>query len=239
MDIHLTLFGDIVLTPTLVTSLIVIALLMLFFIICGIIINKADPTKPSKGLMAVLEIAYNGVEGFIRDSVGDKAAKYIPFIFTVASYLVLANLMGLFGFLPPTTEFSITLSLTIVTLTYILLAGIIAKGFGGYLKDTYLGNTPWPMWFLFVPINIIGELSKIISLSFRLFGNIMSGALLLGLVLQLFRWLIDLMPAIGWLSALILPFLNAYFDIFAGLMQAFIFCTLTMVFIKGATEREV
>ena len=237
MDIHLA-FGDLVLTPTLVTSLIVSVLLMLLFIICGVMISKADPTKPAKGIVGLLEMAYRAVEAFIRDAVGDKASRYISFIFTVASYLALANLMGLFGFLPPTTEFSITLSLTLVTLTYILLAGVVAKGLGGYLKDTYLGDVPWLMWFLFVPINLIGELSKIISLSFRLFGNIMSGALLLGLVVQLFAWLFNLLPAIGWLTTLILPFLNAYFDIFAGLMQTFIFCTLTMVWIKGATERE-
>lgn len=237
MDIYVTLQG-MALTPTLITSLIVVTLLILFFISCSIMIKKADPTKPSKGMVALLEMVYRAIVSFNEDAVGDKAPKYVTFIMTLAAYLAIANLTSLVGFSPPTTEFSITLALTLVTLAYIMFSGIVAKGLGGYLKDTYLGDVPWVMWFLFLPINLIGELSKIISFSFRLFGNIMSGALLLGLVVYFFGWLFNLMPTIGWLPALTLPFLNAYFDIFAGLMQTFIFCTLTMVFIKVATERD-
>ena len=238
MDIHLS-YGDIVLTPTLVNSLIVMAVLMIFFIICGIVIRRADPTKPSRGLMAFIELIYSSISGFVSENVGDKAPRYIPYVLTVASYLALANTVGLFGLTAPTTEFSISLSLVIVTLTYIMISGIAAKGLGGYLKDTYLGDVPKSMLILFLPLNIIGELSKIISMSFRLFGNIMSGALLLGLISRAFATLVDLSPAVGFIAGgLFVSAMNAYFDIFAGLMQTFVFCTLMMIWIQGATERE-
>ena len=238
MNIHLT-FGDIMLTPTLVNSLIVIIILMIFFMICGFTIKKADPMKPSTGLMAFIEIIYSSVLEFASNSVGDKAIRYIPYLLTIAAYLAIANTIGLFGLTAPTTEFSVTLSVVLVTLTYIMLSGVIAKGLGGYLKDKFIGDVPWPMLILFFPLNIIGELSKIISMSFRLFGNIMSGALLLGLVSQFFAWLFSLTPIVGFVLPIANLFLNAYFDIFAGLMQTFVFCTLMMIWIQGATEREV
>ena len=235
MNIQLSL-GDMVLTSTMTNSLLVIAFLIVFFIICGITIWRADPRQPSIGLMAIIELIYNGVSDFISSNVGEKAWKFVPFIVTVAMYLAIANLVGLVGLRPPTTDINITVALTLVTLTYIMLTGIFTKGLWKYLKDTYVGNVPRVMLILFIPMNIIGELSKIISLSFRLFGNMMSGALLLSLISQLLIWLFELMPLIGWIPILTLPFFNAYFDIFAGLMQTFIFCTLVMMWIKSATE---
>lgn len=237
MELHVS-FGDIVLTPTLVTSLIITGVLMIFFMICGLVIKKADPTKPSKGFMGFIEFIYSTVLGFVSESVGEKATKYLPYVVMIAAYLALANTVGLFGLTPPTTEFSLTLSLVLVTLAYIMISGIVAKGMGGYLKDTYMGDVPKPMLILFLPLNIIGETSKIISMSFRLFGNMMSGALLLGLVSQFFEWLFHLSVGMGLILPVLNLFLNAYFDIFAGLMQTFVFCTLMMIWIQGATERE-
>lgn len=236
MELFLTI-GEQELTPTLINSLIVFVILILFFIICGITISRANPRKPSKGFMAILEVTYQGVLTFVGQNVGDAAWKYVPFIVTVAMYLGIANLVGLVGLRPPTTDINITVALTLVTLIYIMLTGVFTKGFWKYLKDTYVGNVPKVMLILFIPINIVGELSKIISLSFRLFGNIVSGALLLSLISQLFIWLFELMPLIGWMPSLLLPFFNAYFDVFAGLMQTFIFCTLSMLWIKSATEK--
>lgn len=236
MDIQIT-FGGIILMPTVVASLLVVSFLIIFFIMAGITIKRADPTKSTRGFMFILEVIYNALEKFIGDSVGDKANKFIPFITAVAFYLGIANLLGLIGLTPPATDINITVALTVVTLTYIMFVGIFSKGFGRYLKETYLGDVPKPMLILFIPINIVGELSKIISLSFRLFGNIVSGTLLLGLFLQVVDWLFSLLPLIAWVPVLLLPFLNAFFDIFAGLMQTFIFCTLVMMWIKTASER--
>ena len=148
--------------PAVVNSILVTLLLILFLIICNLTIKRADPTKPVKGLLLLIEYAYDALFNFIGESVGDKAFKYIPFVFTIVMYLVVANLLGLFGLTPPTTNINITVALAIFTLVYIILSGIFAKGLFRYLKDTYIGDVPKPLLILFLPINIIGELSKLI-----------------------------------------------------------------------------
>jgi len=242
MNIQLTP-GDIVLTSTITNSLLVVASLTIFFIICSIIIKKADPTKPSTGFMGVLEFIYSALHDFAHNSIGEKGQKFIPFVVTAASYLAVANLVGLLGLTPPTSDVNITVALTIITLIYIMFSGIFSKGLWKYLKDTYIGDIRGFLLVLFVPISIVGELSKIVSLSFRLFGNIVSGALLLSLLTGLLAWLFTVWVPIGGvlsgaISLSLLPILNAYFDIFAGLMQTFIFCTLTTMWIKAAVESE-
>jgi len=214
--------------PAVVNSILVTIILVIFFVICNVIIKRTDPTKPIRGLMFLIEFAHDALFKFIGESVGDKAFKYVPFVFTIVSYLVVANLLGLFGLVPPTTNINITVAIAIFTLAYIMLAGIFAKGLFKYLKDTYIGDMPKPLLILFLPINIIGEISKLISLPIRLFGNIVSGTLLVAIVLQMLQW-----AAIP-----LFPILNGLFDIFAGLMQAVIFVTLAMIWVKDATESE-
>jgi F-type H+-transporting ATPase subunit a len=93
---------------------------------------------------------------------------------------------------------------------------------GGYIKGFFD-----PVPFL-APLNIIGELANPVSLSFRLFGNILSGVIIMGLIYQ----------ALGFISPLVTPVFHAYFDVFSGLIQTFIFIMLTMVFISGAMADE-
>lgn len=226
---NLTLYvNDLVFGPAVVNSVLVTIMLVIFFVVCRIVIKRADPTKPTKGMMFLIEYAHDVIFNFIGESVGDKAFKYVPFIFTIVAYLIVANLLGLFGLTPPTTNINITVAIAIFTLGYIILSGIFAKGLFGYLKDTYIGDLPKPLLILFLPINIIGEVSKLISLPIRLFGNIVSGTLLVAIVLQMLQW-----AAIP-----LFPILNGMFDIFAGLMQAVIFVTLAMIWVKDATESE-
>ena len=234
---------QIILTPTARNSIVIIICLILFFIAASFIIKRADPTKPSTGIMWLLEVIYSLLADFTTDAIGEKSAKFIPFVTTAASYLAVANLLGLIGLTPPTSNINITVALTILTLTYIMASGIISKGFWRYLRDTYVGDIKGFLLVLLIPITIIGELSKIISLSFRLFGNVVSGVMILTLLMQFMIWLFGVIPPVGAIGSIlmnisVLPFLNAYFDIFAGLMQTFIFCTLTTMFIKTATENQ-
>jgi len=226
-------------------AIIVTVILVLFFLIVGIKISKADPSKPSRGLVLIFEMIYTFLIGFAKGQVGETAVKYVPFIMTIGAYLALANLIGLFGLIPPTSNININVALAVTTLLYLMLSGVRAKGIGRYLKDVYVGAAsaaPPVIKQLIILINIIGELGKIISLSLRLFGNIASGALLLALVSELVAFLLGSIP---WgtvpgfaLSVSLLPFLNAYFDIFAGLMQTMIFCILMMMWLKTAVVRE-
>ena len=227
MDINIAING-INLAPTIINSVIVVLVVSLFCMICGMKIKKADPTKSTKGLVLVMEMVFSFLTNFAKDSIGKKSWRYVPFILTMALYLAVANLLGIIGLAPPTSDYSITLALTIITLLYIMISGIVAKGVGKYLYDTYIGDVPKLMLIIFIPINIVGELSKIISLSIRLFGNVASGAVILAIVTHM----------LSWISLPLMPVLNAYFDVFAGLMQTAIFCVLMMMWLRSATVRE-
>lgn len=234
-------FGNFMLSSSIVNSLIVTIFWIIFFVISGHVIKKADPTKVSKGFMGILEFMYSAIDKFIAGSVGNKSYKFVPFVITVAAYLAVANLVGLIGLTPPTTDINITVALTIVTLVYIMVMGISALGLGGYVKSVFVGGAsaaPPGIKQFIILINIIGEVFKIVSMSMRLFGNIVSGALLVNLLVQAIEGLINWLPIIGVIPIPFVSFLNAYFDVFAGLMQAFIFATLVMMWIKTATEKE-
>jgi F-type H+-transporting ATPase subunit a len=235
-------FGDFALSASAVNALLVTIFWIVFFIISGHVIKKADPASVSKGFMGILEFIYSTVDKFVAGSVGEKSYKFVPFIITVGSYLVLANLLGLVGLRPPTTNVNITVALTVVTIVYIMVVGIQSLGVSGYLKAVYVGGAktaPPGIKQFIILINIIGELVKIVSMSMRLFGNIVSGTLLVSLLVGLIVGIMNWFVPIGVIPIPIVSVLNAFFDVFAGLMQTFIFATLIMMWTKTATEREV
>jgi F-type H+-transporting ATPase subunit a len=219
---YLHIGEGITIQPAIINSLLVVAFLCIFFIVCGIKVNKADPSKPSKGVVFFMEFAVSGVEKIAEGMIGDKSGKFAPFIGFLVFYLPAVNLLGLTGLSTPTSNYNVTLSLALLTLTYIAFCGIRSKGIGGYLKDTFFGEVP----ALFI-LNIVGEAAKIISLSFRLFGNILSGTVMIAVAVYM----------LSWLSIVIMPGLSFIFNIFAGIMQTLIFCVLTMIWLQGATTK--
>jgi F-type H+-transporting ATPase subunit a len=170
-----------------------------------------------------LEIAYLALRKLLYDTMGSGPTreKILPYIFTLALYLPVANLLGLIGLAPPTSDYNVTLTLALITFVMTQYYGLRTNGLGGYVKGYFE-----PLPFL-VPLNIVGELSNPISLSFRLFGNILSGGIIMGLVYS----------ALNWLAPIAAP-LHLYFDVFAGLIQTFIFIMLTMVFVGGNMPEE-
>ena len=213
--------GETLVNPTVANSVLLVVVLCVLFIWFGSKVKKADPSKPSKGVVLFLEILITGIEGLVDQTMGTKHMKFAPYIGTLAVYLVCANLLGLIGLTAPTSDYNVTLALAVMTIVLMVGSGIKTKGIGGYLYDTYLGDFPF-----LLPLNITGELAKPISLSFRLFGNILSGGIIMSLVYQ----------ALGWFSPLIAPFAHGYFDIFAGVIQTLILIMLTMIWTQGAME---
>jgi F-type H+-transporting ATPase subunit a len=223
VDIAINLGGERIIQPAVFNSVVVVMLLCIFFVICGAKISKADPSKPSKGLVFFMEFVVSGIDKIAKDMIGDKGGKFAPFIGFLIFYLLSVNLLGLTGLTTPTSNYNVTLSLALFTLTYIAFSGVQAKGLWGHLKDTIFGDVP----ALFL-LNIIGEGAKVLSLSFRLFGNILSGTVMIAVTVYM----------LSWLSIVIMPGLSAVFNIFAGVMQTLIFCILTMVWLSGATSRS-
>ena len=215
--------GNTIVNPTVFNSVVLVLVLCVFFVICGNAVKKADPSKPSKGIVLFLEILVTFIDGLVEQTMGAKHLNFSPFIGTLATYLVCANLLGLVGLSAPTSDYNVTLALAVITIVVMVGSGIKTKGIGGYLYDTYLGDFPF-----LLPLNITGELAKPISLSFRLFGNILGGTIIMGLVYAMFPKIVIFL---GIPAAL-----HVYFDVFAGALQAFIFVMLSMTFVSNAMD---
>ena len=159
----------------------------------------------------IVSVFYDLTEDALGEELGQK---YAPLICALFMFLFLCNWLGIFPHLEePTKDLNTPLSYGIMGFVIAHHAGIKAKGIKTYLKD-YCE----PM-FIMAPLNVIGELAKVISISFRLFGNIMGGSIIILVVSYLTFNLVT--P----------PFLNAFFGAFVGTIQAFVFTMLTLVYI--------
>ena len=162
-------------------------------------------------------------------TMGEHNNGFAPYMLSLGAFLACANLSGLLGFVPPTSDYNVTLALALITFAMIHFFSVKTKGIGGYLKQY-----TEPIAIL-TPINILGELANPVSLSFRLFGNILSGMLIMSLVYQ----------GLGLISKFIIPLvawpLHGYFDVFSGMLQTFIFLMLSMTYINSdmASPEEI
>lgn len=222
MEFGINIFGNEIIVPdTIVNMWIVTILLAIFAFIVNNKIKKANAGEVPSNFLNVVEILVESIENLVNSTMGPQNMKFSPYILTLALFLAVANLFGLIGLSPPTSDYSVTLSLALITFVLTQYWSFKnAGGLGGYLK----GFTE-PMAFL-TPLNVIGEIANPISLSFRLFGNIMSGGIIMGLLYQ----------ALGIIAPVVAAPLHAYFDVFSGLLQTFIFIMLTMIFVGGIAE---
>lgn len=145
----------------------------------------------------------------------DMAKTYAPLICALFLFLVISNWLGIIPHLEePTKDLNTPLSLGIMGFFIAHYAGIKAKGIKAYIKGYFE-----PIFFI-MPLNLIGELAKVVSISFRLFGNILGGSIIILVVSYLVYGLV--LP----------PLLNAFFGLFVGAIQAFVFTMLTLVYIS-------
>lgn len=172
------------------------------------------------GAQNFAELLVESIQGLVKQTMGENRLNFAPYMGTLLIFIAFANLSGLFGLRPPTADVNTTLALALMTFFTIHVGGTISKG-AGYFKGFL---EPFP---LLLPLNIIGELATPISLSFRLFGNIVGGMIIMSL----------LYGALGFFAFIPIPaVLHVYFDLFAGLLQSFIFTMLTMVFVSMAID---
>ena len=153
------------------------------------------------------------------------------YIGTIFLFFVCSDLIVMFGFRSPTTDLDTTVAWALITFFMIYVMGVKFKGMA-YFKEL-LEPTP-----LMAPLNIIGEFARPISLSFRPFGNILGGSIIMSLFYQMLEYFSSMIPSLKIpIGEFLIPVpLHLYFDLFAGSLQAFIFIMLTMVFVSGATQ---
>ena len=190
---------------------IVFAILIVF----GILATYKKGVVP-RPLQVIGELFVEQFYQLTEDALDRKMAKtYGPLIVTLFLFLLLSNWLGLIPHLEePTKDLNTPLSLGIMGFAIAHYAGIRSKGFKAYIMEYFQ-----PIFFM-MPLNLIGELAKIISIAFRLFGNIMGGSIII-LVVSYLTY-----------NVLLPPLLNAFFGLFVGTIQAFVFTMLTVVYIS-------
>ena len=176
------------------------------------------------GAQNVMETFVGGIITMGADTMGEKNSRvYMPLIASLAIVIFVSNMMGVIpGFEAPTSNINFTLSLALIVFVYYNYVGIKKNGFVAYFKH-FMGPMPILAPLMF-PIEIISHISRIISLSFRLFGSIRGDDMFLMVLLMLVPWLLPL-PGFFLLTAF-------------GFLQAFIFSILTYVYIAGSIMME-
>lgn len=216
----------IVLQVELVFSLIIMFALTLFFVYAGKKVMAADPLKKPKGVVLVCETGVETVYNYMKSIMPSQFEKsYYPYFAMLFVYLIVANLSGLIGFDAPTSNYSITLAMTLITFILIQYNAIKKKGGFKYIKD-----------LLLPPTNILSALSPLISLSMRLFGNVLSGTILMSLVYTFTGWVSGHLLPFDVLGPIVAPVLHMYFDVFAGCIQTLVFVTLSSILISIEAE---
>ncbi len=224
--IKFTVFGqEAWITTSHVSILIVVVVICIFALIANRAIRKADPNEVPGPFLSIIELAVEAVENLTVSNMGAKnGPKFTNYIGTLFLYLIFANLCGLFGLRPPTADYGMPLGLALITFVIIHYNGF------KYEKGMHIGKLFQPV--VLTPINIIGEVATPMSMSLRLFGNVMSGTVMLGLLYGLLPRLLL------WFIWPVFGALHGYFDVFSGLIQSYVFCMLTMVFTASCFGEE-
>lgn len=172
------------------------------------------------GTQNVMEAYLSGVLAMGADVMGKaEARRYLPLVATIGLFVGIANVIGVIpGFEAPSAFLDFTLALALVVFVYYNFEGIRRNGIISYFKH-FMGPVWWLAWLMF-PIEIVSHISRIISLSFRLFGNVKGDDMFLMVLLMLAPWLLPMIP-----FALLT---------FMAFLQAFIFMMLTYVYLGGA-----
>ena len=195
--------------------------------------------RPNTKRQLAAEWIVEKVNGLVADNMGPKYMAFAPFVGSILAISAVSSLTSLLGLFPPTSDMNIVAGWAI--LVFVLITRYKLKGgIGPYIKGFFE-----PI-FVFAPFNIIGEFATPISMSFRHYGNVLSGVVIATLVSYALGSLSNML--LGWLPGFVgdIPFLaigipavlSVYFDLFSGCMQAFIFAMLTMLYIATGAPEE-
>ena len=200
---------------TLVMSWTVMAALLLF----GWLVAR-KPTMVPGPIQSVAELLVNSFRNLSEETLGRRfGPRCFPLILTLFVFILLSNWIGMVPFLEePTKDLNTTLVLGLLGFAVAHASAVRVKGWRAYVREYF------QPFFVMFPLNVIGELAKVLSISFRLYGNIMGGSIIILVVSRLVRHLI--LP----------PLLNAFFGAFVGTVQAFVFAMLTLTYISVAIQ---
>lgn len=226
-----------VLQKTVVSIGLVTLLMSILLVVINRVLVKFDPLDKPKGIVLIMMMFVDFVSNIINGAIKDKkiADKLVPYFLTVILYVFLSNIAGLLSIECPTSNYSVTLTLAALTCILIEVCSIKAKGAKKYAKGWFEPFAP------FVVMNVISKMSTLLSLSLRLFGNILAGSILMSVVYQMFASISSLIPftqGFNIVAVILAPVLHFYFDLFSGVMQAYLFTNLSANFIGNELPDE-
>lgn len=219
------LFGH---TFWITTSHVCILIVMLLLIGFAFVVNRKmkHATEVPGTIQNIAELIVEKLDGMVHSAMGKRGRGFANYIGTIFLFIFVSNISGLFGLRPPTADYGTTLPLGLITFFLIHITQFRYQKPKAIWKDMCSPLPPWlPIWF---PINLISEIAVPISLSLRLFANVLSGTVIMALVYALLSKF-----AIAWPAVL-----HVYFDLFSGAIQTYVFCMLTMTYISNAMGDE-
>lgn len=207
------LFGQKLWITTTHLSMLCVSLVLL---VLALVVNRRfkHAGEVPSGFQNVVEFGVEALQNMVKSNM-KRGSGFINYIGTVFLFVILSNLSGLIGLRPPTADYGVTFAIGITTFFIIQITGLRVKKLGHF-------KSLFEPIFLFFPINVVSEIAVPISLSMRLFANLLGGTIIMAL------WY-GLMPVLTQLG---LPaFLHVYLDVFSGCIQTYVLCMLTMVYI--------
>lgn len=218
-------------SETVVTSWLIMAVLTL----ASWLLTRNLKLVPETKRQVMLEFVYIKFKDLVEQTMGTEFVKrvpqIVPYLGSLFLFFILSNWAGLIGLRSPTTDLNTTLAWALITVFMIYYMGVKFQGLNYF--SSFIEPTP-----LMLPLNIISEFARPISLSFRPFGNILGGTIIMALLYKFLAFISGLLPGPNLkIGQFIIPIpLHLYFDLFSGTLQAFIFVVLTMVFIGNVAE---
>lgn len=212
-------FGHTVWITTTHVCVVIVMLVILGFAIAANRAMKHADYVPGT-FQNIVELIIEMLDNMTKSVMGKNATSFANYIGTIFIFILISNISGLFGLRPPTADYGVTLPLGLLTFTLIHFNKFKHQKVKGVIKGLC---DPWVFW---APINIIGDVAVPISISLRLFANVLSGTVMMALIYGLLSKV-----AIIWPAAL-----HVYFDLFSGAIQTYVFCMLTMTYINDAID---
>lgn len=223
------------------TIILVTAIIGILIVVLSKKVSSADPLAEPKGVIVPVIWGVETIYNMVKDNCGERFAQsYAPYVLSIAVYIFVCNIISLFGISSPTANLSVTLLLSIITWLVIQYVELKYGGIGGYLHSFIEPIA------IMLPMNIFGKFSTMVSMSLRLFGNILCGGIMMQLIYSFCQFLSNAIAglfgasgAFNFLAPIMTPILHAYFDLFSGFIQTLVFVTLTVVLVGNDIPEEV
>jgi len=221
------------------TSIFLVFVLIILSVLLGMKVRKLSPSNAPTGVTLMAVMFVEMVNNTVKDAFQKQWKLYAPLLMTILLYLVFANTASLWGLTPPLTNIYVALAFSVVVFVTIQVLSLVMVQKPGKRVLTLLN-----------PLNLIGEITTPVAMGMRLFGNLLSGAVIgiiiyrgsYELAVAIFNWIqIPVLGALGFgvaqfIGIFIGSFIHAIFDIFFGVIQAYVFFTLVTVFLSLGVE---